>query len=68
MKCRGKATIFGSACSACTKVPAKVERLWELSNQSAERMNFRYQSHDQLVQANYAKTKIIDRQRLEVNN
>jgi hypothetical protein len=40
MKCRSKAIIFGSACSACMKVPAKVEHLWELSNQSAERMNF----------------------------
>src|SRR6266436_5336418 len=44
-KCRGTVDVFGSACSACTKAPVKIEHLKELAEQSTERSNFQYQSH-----------------------
>jgi len=65
-RCHGAVDVFGSACSACTKATVKVEHLKELAKQSTERLNFRYQSHDQLVQGHQAKNKIIDNKKLVV--
>jgi hypothetical protein len=67
-KCCGAVDVFSSACSVCTKATVKVKHLKELVKQSTEWLNFRYQSHDQLVQGHQAKNKIIDNKKLAVTN
>lgn len=67
--CNGIADIFGSACTPCSQLTenkGKIDILRKLANNPPGRLNFKYQTHDQLVSGSTAKSKLIDSHRLTV--
>lgn len=67
--CDGTADIFGSACAPCSQLTenkGKIDILRKLANDPPGRLNFKYQTHDQLVSGSTAKSKLIDGHRLTV--
>jgi hypothetical protein len=57
----------GEACSQCRKLIPKVETLRQLSQQPPGRLNYKYQTHDQLTQSHRAKNQIIQNLKLTVS-
>jgi hypothetical protein len=56
----------GEACSQCRKLTPKIENLRQLSQQLPGRLNYQYQTHDQLTQSHQAKNQIIQTLKLTV--
>jgi hypothetical protein len=57
----------GAPCLQCKKLTRKVEDLRQLSQQPPGRLNYQYQTHDQLTQGHHAKNEIIRNLQLTVN-
>jgi hypothetical protein len=57
----------GDACSQCRQLAPKVKNPRQLSQQPPGRLNYRYQTHDQLTQSHRAKNQIIQNLKLSVN-
>jgi hypothetical protein len=49
----------GLACSQYQKLTLKIEHLQQLSQKPAGRVNYQYQTHDQLTQGHRSKNEII---------
>jgi hypothetical protein len=59
--CIGAADTFGSTCVPCSRLTenkGKIDALRKLANDPPGRLNFKYQTHDQLVNGSTAKTKL----------
>ena len=58
----------GAACLQCKKLTQKVGELRQLSQQPPGRLNYQYQTHDQLTQGHHAKNQIIRNLQLTVKS
>ena len=59
MHCTGTSE-NGDTCFQCKKLKKKVNHLRQLSNQPPRRLNYQYQTHEQLTQGHCTKNKIIE--------
>jgi hypothetical protein len=64
--CTGRSN-NGDACSPCRKLIPKIENLRQLSQQPPGRLDYQYQTHDQLTQSHRSKNQIIQDLKLTVN-
>lgn len=57
----------GNACLPCRNVIPKIDHLRKLSKQPPGRLNYQYQTHEQLTQSHRAKNHILTEMRLNVS-